>query len=261
MKRAGVMFMSLIITAFSISFCFAGELTLWGSTTCQKRMIEPTADMFEKETGIKVTVMGVGTGKGLLALLDGKTPASLTSNNLEGSIKSAQKVRKKAGKPEVEIPDNLQFHKIVEDIIVPIVNVKNPVTELTFDQLKDINTGKITNWKDVGGDDLPIIVVTSHAGSSTKKVYQDIVMKKEPYIENAKIVKSTRKEINEVVKFKGAIGAVSEGFVKLSSKKVKIIKTDTISRPLALITVGAPSEKVQKMIDFLNKEETQKHFK
>ncbi len=261
MKKNVLVILSFLLVLGSVSLSFAEELVLWGSTTCQKRMLEPTAKLFEKETGIKIKVMGVGTGKGLEALLEGKSVVALTSNNLKGTIKSGQKVRKKKGADPLTIPENLQFHEIVSDVIVPIVNVKNPVSELSFDQLKGLNTGKIKNWKEVGGDDLSVIVVTSHAGSSTRKVFQDKVMKKEPYAEKAKQVQSTRKEINEVSKFKGAIGAVSEGFVKLSKKKVKIIKTDEISRPLALVTVGDPEGNVQKLIDFLRNPETQKHFK
>lgn len=261
MKKFVALFMVFSFILVSFSICSAEEITMWGSTTCQKRMIEPTAELMAKEIGIEPTVMGVGTGKGLLALLNGKTKIGLTSNNLEGSIASAQKVLKKDGKPEIKIPDNLQFHTITEDIIVPIVNEQNSVSELTFDQLKDLHTGKIKNWKEVGGDDMPVIVVTSHAGSSTKKVFNKIVMKKEAYIASAIEVKSTRKEIEEVAKAKGAIGAVSEGFVKLSKTKVKVIKSQTISRPLALITVGAPDATVQKIIDFLKKDSTQKNFK
>jgi len=260
MKRLVTLFVCIII-AVSFNMSFAEDLELWGSTTCQKRMIEPTAEMLEKETGIKAKVMGVGTGKGMIALLEGKTPVGLTSNNLEGTLASTQKVRKADGKDPIAIPENLQFHEIISDVIVPIVNDKNPVSALTFEQLKDIHTGKVTNWKDVGGDDMPIIVITSHAGSSTKKVFNSIVMNKEDYVEGAKEVKSTRQEIDEVAKFKGAIGAVSEGFVKMSSKSVKIVKSDDISRPLALVTIGDPNETVQKVIDFLKKEETQKHFK
>lgn len=260
MKKYLIVVLCLLMVLCGFTLSFAEELTLWGSTTCQKRMLEPTAGMLEKETGIKITVMGVGTGKGLLALLDGTTPVAITSNDLKGTIKSAQKVLKEEGKAEVAIPDDLQFHKIVEDVIVPIVNEGNPVKELTFEQLKGLNTGKITNWKEVGGEDMQVIVITSHAGSSTKEVFQDIVMNKEKYVENAKQVKSTRKEIDEVAKFKGAVGAVSEGFVKMSKAKVKIVKTEEISRPLALVTIGKPNETVQKVIDFLMKEETQKHF-
>ncbi len=228
----------------------AQEVKVWGSTTCQKRFLEPGAAALEKATGIKVKVLGVGTGKGMLALFAGKTNVAASSNTLEASVKSAQKVQKKEGKPPVDVPTDLQFHEIAKDVIIPIIHKDNPVSSLTFAQLSDLHTGKITNWKDVGGPDMPVQVVTSHAGSSTKAVFQKKVMKKADYISDAIIVKSTRLEINEVSKNKGAIGAVSEGFFNMNTGNAKRVKTDPIERPLGLITVGDPVPEVQKIIDF-----------
>jgi len=198
-------------------------------------------------------------GKGMMGLIQGKTPVAAASSPLESAIKSAQKSAKKAGK-EITVPANLQFHQIYTDIIIPIVHKDNPVSALTWDQLKDINTGKITNWKDVGGPDLAIQVVTSHEGSATRAVFQKHVMKKEPYVDTAIQVKSTRLEINEVSKNKGGIGAVSEGFQKQKPGDSKVISSDTISRPLALITIGKPTATVQKVIDFYKSSDGQKVF-
>ena len=238
----------------------AADVALWGSTTCQKRFLEPGAKALKEATGVNIKVFGVGTGKGMIALLDGKTNVAITSNNMEGTLKSAQKVRKKAGKPAVEIPDNLQFHEITIDIIVPIVNKANPVESLTWAQLAGLNTGTITNWKEVGGNDVPVQVVTSHTGSSTKAVFQKQVMKKAAYAAKAIEVKSTRLEINEVSKAIGGVGAVSAGFFNLNPGKTKLVKTDTVSRPLALVTIGDPAPEVQKIIDFFRSAEGKKYI-
>jgi phosphate transport system substrate-binding protein len=238
----------------------AGQVQIWGSTTCQKRFLEPGNDALKTATGISVKVLGVGTGKGLIALIEGKAPASASSSPLESSIKSAQKSAKKQNKA-ISIPDNLQFHEIASDVIVPIVHKDNPIDALTWDQLKDINTGKVKNWSELGGPDLPIRVVTSHEGSATRAVFQKMVMKKEPYVKNAVQVKSTRHEINEVSKYKGSIGAVSEGFFALNPGKTKAVQSDTVSRPLALITVGEPSPEIRKVIDFYRSDAGQKLIK
>ncbi|MCB2180492.1 MAG: substrate-binding domain-containing protein [Desulfobulbaceae bacterium] len=251
---------SLCLVLFSSMNVAAQEVALWGSTTCQKRFLEPGAEALAKATGVKIKVYGVGTGKGMIALFEGKTNVAISSNTLEASINSAQKVRKKAGKPAVDVPADLQYHKITEDIIVPIVHKDNPVSALSWEQLADLNTGKITNWKEVGGPDLPVKVITSHAGSSTKAVFQKMVMKKADYAADALEVKSTRLEINEVSKDKGGIGAVSSGFYSLNPGNAKIVKSDTIQRPLGLITVGAPAPEVQKIIDFFRSDEGKKHI-
>ncbi len=252
--------MALSLVLVGVCSAAAAEVTLWGSTTCQKRFLEPGADALAEATGVNIKVMGVGTGKGMLALFEGKTNVAISSNTLEASIKSAQKVLKKDGKPEIAVPEGLQFHKIAEDVIVPIVNQANSVSSLSWEQLADLNTGKVTNWKDVGGPDLPVKVVTSHAGSSTKAVFQNMVMKKEPYVGDAIEVKSTRLEINEVSKLEGGVGAVSEGFVKLNPGETKIVKTAEISRPLGLITIGDPAPEVQKIIDFFRSAEGRKYI-
>jgi phosphate transport system substrate-binding protein len=245
----------------SLAFAASAEpVGLWGSTTCQKRFLEPGAEALKAATGVEIKVFGVGTGKGMLALFEGKTKVAISSNTLEESIQSAQKVLKEEGKPEIAVPADLQFHIITEDIIVPIVNAKNPVTELTWAQLADLNTGKVTNWKDVGGPDLPVEIVTSHAGSSTKAVFQAMVMKKAEYAATATQVTSTRLEINEVSAKPGGIGAVSAGFFNLSPGNAKIVKSDEIKRPLALVTIGAPTPEVQKIIDFFRSEEGKKQI-
>lgn len=251
---------ALAAVALTMQGAFAAELALWGSTTCQKRFLEPGAEALEKATGIKIKVFGVGTGKCMLALFEGKTTVALTSSPLEESIHTAQKAAKEAGQADVKVPANLKFHKITEDIIVPIVNKDNPVSELSYEQLTGLNSGKIANWKEVGGPDAPVQVVTSHAGSSTREVFQKQVMNKAEYATGALEVSSTRLEINEVSKNKGAIGAVSEGFFHQNPANAKIVKTKPISRPLALITVGDPTPEVKKVIDFFLSAEGKKYI-
>ncbi len=258
--RLSHLFLALGIVLISALAVSAAEVKLWGSTTCQKRFLEPGAAALENATGVKIKVFGVGTGKGMVALFEGKTNVAISSNTLEASVNSAQKVRKKAGKPAIAVPAGLIYHTITEDVIVPIVNKNNSVSSLSWQQLADLNTGKITNWKDVGGSDMPVQVVTSHAGSSTKAVYQKMVMKKADYAAGAIQVKSTRLEINEVSKIKGGIGAVSEGFYNLNPGNSKIIKTDPIKRPLGLITIGKPTPDVQKIIDFFRSAEGKKYI-
>ena len=247
----------LVATLLPPMVLHAEQIEVWGSTTCQKRFLEPGNSALAQATGVSVKVKGVGTGKGMLALFSGKTGVAAASNTLEGAIKSAQKVAKKK-KQSLEIPADLQFHEIARDEIVPIVNKDNPVTSLTWEQLAKINTGQITNWNQVGGPDLAIRVVTSHAGSATRAVFQKLVMKKEDYVGNAKVVNSTRREIQEVSKYRGAIGAVSVGFFQQNPGKTAVVQTDSISRPLGLITLGDPSPAAQKVIDFYLSEAGQK---
>lgn len=236
---------SLLITSVS----HGASLEVWGSTTCQKRFLEPGTQELKTATGIDLTVQGVGTGRGMLALIEGRTTVAAASSELESVLNSARNEAQKAGR-SVTVPPNLKFHEIARDNIVPIVHRDNPISSLTWAQLKDIHTGKITNWKEVGGPDMRIMVITSHVGSATRAVFQEEVMGKAEYVASMKQVHSTRREIEEVGNFKGAIGAVSEGFFAQNPGKTKAVKTARISRPLALITIGEPRGDAKKLIDF-----------
>lgn len=238
----------LLVVAGSIQ---AKELTLAGSTTVQKRIMEPAASAIEAATGTKVIVRGINSGKGFKELMAGKVPASLSSNPLSALLK------------EENLPDDGTYkeHVLFYDVIVPIVHLSNSVSELNWPQLSDINTGKITNWKEVGGIDQKIVVVTSQPTAATREVFQAMVMKKGEYVNTARAVNSTREEIDLVEKLKGGIGAVSEGFVLLNPGKVKVVKTAKVSRPLSIITKGNPSPEVKGLIDFLNTPAAKKLFK
>jgi len=225
-------------------------IKVWGSTTCQKRILEPASALLKSTTGIELKVYGVGTGKGMLALFSGKTDIAASSNTLEESIRLAQNVSIAKGLTPIAVPQGLQYHSISKDEIVPIIHQDNPIQNLNWQQLSDLHTGKITNWKELGGPDLEVIITTSHLGSSTRAVFQAKVMDNKKYKADAKVVKSTRLEINIVSANKGAIGAVSKGFVTLNPGKTKVVRTKPIIRPLGLVTISSPSPELKKLVDF-----------
>ena len=236
----------LFVFMFAISAAYAEDVRIHGSTTIQKRVFEPGKDALEKATGIKLILVGNGTGNGLEDLVNGKCDASGASEELADAVES---MKHASGK---EPPANLKPNVITSDVIKVIVHPSNPVSKLTKDQLKGLHNGKIKNWKEVGGQDLDVVVVTSHLGSATKKVFQKMIMDNEPYVTGAVEVETTRKEIDNVAQFPEGIGAVSLGFVNLpgNKEKVKMVETPEISRPLMIITKGEPTPSVKKVIDF-----------
>lgn len=252
MKKFAVVVVCVVaVLAFSVFTAAASELLLAGSTTVQKRVLEPSIGAIEAETGIKVKVLGINSGRGFSELRQGKIRASISSSPLDLLLQ-------KAG-----LADDGTYveHVIVKDNIVPLVHMENQVTELSWQQLSDINTGKVTNWSEVGGTDRKIIVVTSQPTAATRIVFQKMVMKKDPYATGARVVRSTRQEVDYVSKFKGGIGAVSKGFVLMNPGKVKVLGTRKISRPLSIITKGKPDPDVQSVITYLRTPEAQKLFR
>lgn len=250
MKRTASLFTgAALLLSLGLGTAIAGEtVRIHGSTTVQKRILEPGKDALEKATGITLVLVGNGTGSGLEDLVGGKCDASGASEELADAVAS---MKAASGK---DAPADLKGNVITSDIIKVMVNNANPVTKLSKEQLKGLNTGKITNWKEVGGPDQAVIAVTSHAGSATRKVFQKIIMDGESYVTGAIEVETTRKEIENVENFPEGIGAVSLGFINLpeAKGKVKIVETQEISRPLMVITKGEPSPNVKKVIDFFN---------
>ncbi|RMG72877.1 MAG: phosphate ABC transporter substrate-binding protein, partial [Nitrospirae bacterium] len=83
MKKSIFTLLVALLFAFVAMNAYAERLQVWGSTTCQKRFLEPGAKAFKKATGIDLKVVGVGTGNGLIALIEGKTKVSAASEDLE----------------------------------------------------------------------------------------------------------------------------------------------------------------------------------
>lgn len=156
-------------------------------------------------------------------------------------------------------------------MIAPVVNSRNPVRSLTWDQLRDLYSGAVKNWKDVGGPSIPVRVVTSHPESATREVVWELVMgKKVDFDRSARVVYATRKEMVLVAEHEGAIGAVSQGFVDLylddvrrdgDEPEIHTVETKRISRPLAMVTKGEPTADVAKLIAYLRTDEARRKFK
>ncbi|MBF0610785.1 MAG: solute-binding protein [Magnetococcales bacterium] len=230
---------------------YGETLEVAGSTTVEKSILEPVAKQLQEATGVAISVRGVNTGRGFEELKEGKIKASIASAPLSSILA-------KAGLPN---DGTYQEHVLRVDVIAPIVHKENPVNELTWEQLSDLNTGKVTNWKDVGGADQAVVVVTSQSTAATRMMFQEMVMKKADYASGIREVKSTREEVDLVSKFKGGIGAVSVSFLSLNPDKVKVVKSKEINRPLSFITKGAPDPVVQKVLDYLKTDAAQKMFR
>jgi len=235
----------------------AQVLEVSGSTTVQKRVIEPNVAAIKAATGVEVKIYGVGSGKGMIALAEKKTTVAAVSETLEEAIASGQKGAKAEGK-EFSVPANLRFHELADDTMVIVVHHDNPLSAITKEQAKDLNTGKIKNWKELGGPDLPVRVVTGAPNSATRAVFQSKVMDGLDYAPGALEMRTTAEEAKSVGLAKGAIGVVSESFAKSAPDKVKVLSGVRVRRPLALITIGAPSADAQKVIAFLRSKEGKK---
>lgn len=217
----------------------AQTVRLHGAASTVDSLIAPNREAVEMATGYVLAIDRSNAGKGLVDLADGKCDAALASAGLETIVAAAS-----AAGREVDA-STLQMTVIASDQVVFIVHPSNRVRALTMAQLRDIHAGRIVNWMDVGGEDKPIRVVTDTLSSATRGLIRQAVLEGADYVASATAVK-VEEISDEVAAHPGAIGGLGEGFVK--ADRVAVVTSERVERPLGLITLGAPDEKVGRVI-------------
>jgi len=234
----------------------AETLTYSGSSTIGTGILTAGAvDAFAKKTGKKFSLVDIpGSGKGVKALIEGKVELAGASRPL---------------KPE-EKKEKLSAVTIGYDAVAVFVHKSNPVKNLTKEQLKGIFTGKIKNWKEVGGKNAPIVPNTEilDGKRATIEMFQEHVMDGAAYAK-FKQVDLPRDQIVELAKEENGICSVSLGLLATLGNDVRSkVKTVTvsgvapddknvqsgayiISRPLLLVTKGLPKGDVKEFINFM----------
>ncbi|MCX7829176.1 MAG: PstS family phosphate ABC transporter substrate-binding protein, partial [Thermanaerothrix sp.] len=181
MRFLGKALASLLLLGAMVGSAMAGEIVMNGSTTVLPFAQSAAEGYMKAHPGVKISVSGGGSGNGIKALIDGM--AHIANSSRAMKKEEVEKAKAKGITP-VE-------HVVAFDCIVPIVNPSNPVSDLTVDQLRDIYTAKIRNWKEVGGPDKPIAVITRDSSSGTYEVWEEKVLKKAPVTPRALVVASS----------------------------------------------------------------------
>ena len=250
MKRIILLIVTMFILAGPRS-ALADQLLLSGSSTVQKLVLEPVQQILEKKTGVMIDSNGSGTMNGMKALMNKEVAAALSSCPLD-------LVFAETGVPTEGM---YQEHIIHQDNVVAIVHPGNKVKSLTLAQLADIHSGRIKNWKDVGGPDSRIVVVVPPKSSGTRAFILDTVMQGASFVENAYMTVTDREAIDIVTKSPIAIAMLSDGFVRMNGKKVKTVKTPPLKRQLCIITRDDPSPALKTVIAFLKSKPAKKLFR
>lgn len=227
------------------SVAVAEEIILSAGSGPLDSVINPVKAAFEKETGIELHILFGSASLAFKQLYKGTSETAAVGTTYNEILD----ILKKEGF-EVNEPESFNHVTIGRGMIHTVVNKENPVSKLSKEQLKGIFTGKITNWKEVGGNDAPIIVVLSTLNPATIGTFKKIIMDNEPYTKEVL-------ELGHMDELRGAVEANPEAIVFGSSvvvgNSVKRIETPEIFRPVTLITKGAPSPKIVKLIDFIMK--------
>lgn len=177
-----------------------------------------------------ITVTGGGTGVGISALLDGTTDIAMASR----PIKFSEKMKVKSAGKEVEEVI------VAYDALAVVVHPSNPVKQLTRQQLEDIFRGKITNWKQVGGDDRKIVVYSRETSSGTYEFFKESVLKNKNYMSSSLSMPATGAIIQSVSQTKGAIGYVGLAYL---SPRVKSLSVSYDGKHFAPPTMESATDK------------------
>jgi phosphate transport system substrate-binding protein len=259
MKKIFSILISVLSMFAIMGIAYAEDLRIDGSTTVLP-IAQKAAEVFmKKNPAIKVFVSGSGSGNGIKALIDGTTHIATSSREAKDKEVASAKQKKV----------NLTGHKVALDGIVPVVHPSVKINDITVEQLRDIYNGKIKSWKELGGPNRPISVVSRDTSSGTYEVWEEKVLKGDRVRADALLVASSGQTIQTIAQNKFAIGYVGIGYLDKSVKSLKVggksasadsVRDNSwpIARPLFMYTKGKPSGTIAKFIDFMLSKEGQK---
>jgi phosphate transport system substrate-binding protein len=237
-----------------------------GSDTMVNLMSNMAEAYMQAHPDVSIAVTGGGSGTGIAALINGTT-----------DICSASRMMKKEEIDQAQSRNVTPVEmKIALDGISLMINKKNPVSELTLDQLKNIYTGVYTRWSDVGGPDRPIVLLSRESNSGTYVFFQEHVLQKKDYSPKAHLMPSTAAVTQSVSQDQWSIGYGGVAYAEHGDVKTIRVRTTPdapavaptdatvhdgsypISRPLFLYTNGDPTGVVKAFIEFCLSPEGQK---
>ena len=187
------------------------RVVIKGSTTVLP-ITQKTSEEYSKTGNVSIGIEGSGSGNGIKALLDGTCDIANSSREMK---KEELEAAKKKG-------INAQEIVLAYDMIVPIIHPSNPIQNISIDQLKGIYNGTITNWKELGGKDSRIVVVSRDTSSGTYEVWHEKVMKKTDVVNKALLQASNGAVLSTVAVNPKSIGYVGFGYLNKSVKAIKV---------------------------------------
>ena len=246
----------IFISLFSLTLLTAcgrnaDSVVIAGSTSVQPFAEVLAQDYMASHPGVSIDVQGGGSAAGIMATKSGTTDIGMSSRNLQGSETSLWSI------------------EIARDGIAIIINPKNPITDLTLQQIADIYDGKTTNWDQIGGKKGEIDVFTREDGSGTRSSFESLVMGKSQIMARA-MVENSNGAIRQLVAYDpAAVGYISLGLVDSTVKALDlggivpsrahvVDGTYNLSRPFLFLSLKTPTGLVKDFIDFTMSAEGQK---
>jgi phosphate transport system substrate-binding protein len=264
MKKPILMIIVLLTTVMiTTTFAFAGNLVIKGSTTVLPIAQKAVEAYMSEHPDVKISLSGGGSGNGIKAIVDGSTDIANSSRFIKD--KEVKLAHEKGVYP---VPFAVAY-----DSIIPVVHPSNNISNITTDQLKAIYKGKIRNFKELGGPNLKIVVISRDTSSGTYETWAKKVMKKERVTPRAQVMASNGAIVQAVSNNKHAMGYIGIGYLNRKVKPLKVNGVEgteattlngtfPIARPLFMFTKGWPKGDTLNFINFmLNPNKGQKYVK
>ncbi|MFA5801036.1 MAG: PstS family phosphate ABC transporter substrate-binding protein [Thermoleophilia bacterium] len=249
----------------------SGSIQVKGSDTMVNLAQMWAEDYMKDNPQVNIAVTGGGSGTGITAIINGTTDIADASREMK------QKEKDDAKANGVEVVEN----KVALDGIAIVVNMDNGISELSIDQLADIFSGKVTDWKDVGGTPGQIVILSRESNSGTHVFFKEHILNKGKsdgkveYASSALLLPSSQAIVDEVKQNPRGIGYVGLGYVKGDLKSLKVKKDDAsaavtatvasvqdgsypVSRPLYMYTKQGASQTVQDYLAWIKSPAGQK---
>lgn len=254
MRKIVTIMMFVVLGSFILTGCKdiknTGSVSTDGSTSMEK-VIGALGESFHNSTGINFTYNPTGSGSGIKAVEEGRCDIGLSSRALKDEEKDS----------------GLVETILAYDGIGIIVNPENTISDLSIETISKIYTGEITNWSELGGDDVEIVLVGREAGSGTRDGFESITDTKDKCKYRQELT-STGDVIATVSQNSGAIGYASLASIKDGVKILSVggvnpseetIKNGSyvIQRPFMLITKKNASltDEAKKFFDYITSSE------
>ena len=267
-------YLLIFISALTIAGCARKDkdasnkknITIKGSDTMVHLMSTLAEAFMKKNPGMQVSVTGGGSGTGIAALINGTTDICASSRDMQQKEKDEAKSK---GINPTEQP-------IAYDGLAVIVHPENPVSEMTMDQIKKLYTGVTKSWKELGGPDEPVSLLSRESNSGTYVFFQEHVLNKENYSPTVKLMPASSSIAQSVSQDKWSIGYLGLAYAKEAKVKIILVKKDEkslavmpdhktvldksygIARPLYLYFNGEPKDNLKMFLDFALSPEGQK---
>lgn len=271
MKKCFLVFVFLILSSSVLLAAESDSIQIKGSDTMVNLGQAWAETYMGKNPKAFVAITGGGSGTGIASLINGTCDIAECSRNMKD--KEVQSAREKNIEPKEFI--------VALDGIAVVVNPKNPISKLTIAELSDIFTGKIKNWKELGGSNAPIVLLSREVNSGTHVYFKEHVLRKGDekvqveFTPTALLMPSSQSIADEIDQNPNTIGYYGIGYISPKQKAIAVAKDNNspyiqpsiesvsngeypISRPLFMYTNGEPKGLTKDFIDFILSDAGQK---